>query len=203
MRRLLVAFLGVLLTCGVQAGDVVGDYFASLETFEADFSQHVVDASGGNIQDSEGRVWIARPGRFRWDYESPFRQQLIANGKQLWTYDEDLEQATVQPVDEALSSTPAMLLSGYRPLGEVMQWRGIGKEGGLDWYQLTPKQNDTSVERIRIAFQSGELRVIEVVDGFGNNTRIRFTGIKRNQALDENRFVFTPPAGTDVIGNGG
>ena len=195
---LLLAALALSLTA--QAEDFIADYFAGLETFQASFTQHVVDSTGAEMQNSDGTVWIERPGRFRWDYVTPFRQELVANGKKLWTYDADLEQATVRPVDEALSSTPAMLLSGYRPVSEVMDWKAIGTEGGLQWYELKPKKADASVETVRIAFQVDELSVIEVVDSFGNNTRIRFSDIRKNQPIDAKRFTFTPPPGTDVIG---
>ena len=102
------------------------EYFAGLDTFQSQFIQTVIDSDGQQVQRSEGTVWIRKPGRFRWDYRTPYRQLIVADGKRLWTYDEDLEQATVKPVDEALSSTPAMLLSGFRPLSDVMSWRCSG-----------------------------------------------------------------------------
>lgn len=198
--RNILFLTGLTLSMTVHAGDFIHRYFSELETFQANFTQHVVDSTGAEMQNSDGRVWIKRPGQFRWDYATPFKQELVANGEKLWTYDEDLEQATVRPVDEALSSTPAMLLSGYRPVSEVMDWKSVGTEGGLQWYELKPKKVDASVEMVRIAFQAGELAVIEVVDSFGNNTRIRFSDIRKNQPIDAKRFVFTPPPGTDVIG---
>lgn len=196
-----ILFLTTLTaSMAIHAGDFINRYFSELETFQANFTQHVVDSTGAEMQNSDGKVWIKRPGQFRWNYASPFKQELVANGKKLWTYDEDLEQASERPVDEALSSTPAMLLSGYRPVSEVMDWKSVGTEGGLQWFELKPKKVDASVELVRIAFESDELAVIEVVDSFGNNTRIRFSDIRKNQPIDANRFIFTPPPGTDVIG---
>jgi outer membrane lipoprotein carrier protein len=180
--------------------DRVQDYFATLDSFQADFSQQVIDTTGEQVQNSTGRVWIKRPGRFRWDYRTPYHQLIIADGEQLWTYDEDLEQATVKMLDEALSSTPAVLLSGYRPIEEVMSWQPETGDDGLDWYRLKPKQTDAGVDNVRIAFDGDELSLIEVVDGFGNHTRIRFSGIHRNRTLDAGLFRMTLPEGTDLIG---
>lgn len=183
------------------AADLIADYFSGLDTFQSGFSQTVTDSNGELVQDAQGRVWIQRPGRFRWDYETPYRQLIVADGKRLWTYDEDLEQATVEPVDEALSSTPAMLLSGFRPLEEVMRWAETGSRDGKTWYRLDPKQEDAAVEQVQIAFEGGQLAIIEVRDGFGNHTRIRFSDITRNQAIDPGRFRIQLPPGTDIIGD--
>ena len=151
------------------------------------------------LQDAQGRVWMQRPGRFRWDYETPYRQLIVADGEHLWTYDEDLEQATVEPVDDALSSTPAMLLSGFRPLDEVMRWQETGTRDGRTWYRLDPKQQDTAVEEVQIAFDAGQLAIIEVRDGFGNHTRIGFSDITRNQSIDPDRFRIQLPPGTHTL----
>jgi outer membrane lipoprotein carrier protein len=195
----------LLLLCwfplAASAADPVADYFSSLNTFQADFTQTVVDSNGQSLQESQGRVWIQRPGQFRWDYRTPYRQLIVADGERLWTYDEDLEQATVERVDAALSSTPAMLLSGFRPLEEVMRWSRIGERDGLDWYRLDPKQKDAAVEQVQIGFDDGQVAVIDVRDGFGNQTRIRFSDIESNKTLGADRFRVELPPGTDIIGD--
>ncbi|MGD8935500.1 MAG: outer membrane lipoprotein chaperone LolA [Thiogranum sp.] len=188
------------LTPVVVQADLVSDYFSGLETIQADFVQTVVDSGGETVQDSQGHVWMQRPGRFRWDYRTPYHQLIVADGKRLWTYDEDLEQATVKDLDAALSSTPAMLLSGYRPLAEVMDWEPDSDNDRYTWFRLHPKERDSAVEKVRIAFDGGELAIIEVVDGFGNHTRIRFSNMRRNQKLDDGLFQLKLPEGTDIIG---
>jgi outer membrane lipoprotein carrier protein len=182
------------------ADDLISNYFTDLESFQGAFVQTVTDVNGEVVQNAEGNVWIQRPGRFRWDYEIPYRQQIVADGEQIWTYDEDLEQATVREIDEALSSTPAMLLSSYRPLAEVMDWKQTSSEAGTTWYRLGPKQQDASIEELFIAFENSELALIRVLDGFGNQTEIRFSEGSRNQDISPERFRFTIPEGTDIIG---
>jgi outer membrane lipoprotein carrier protein len=196
----LVWLLAGLVPVQATAADLVAEWFAGLESIQADFSQTVVDSAGEQVQDSQGQVWIQRPGRFRWDYRTPYRQLIVSDGKQLWTYDEDLEQATVKDLDAALGSTPALLLSGYRPLSEVMTWAPDGEAGGKNWFRLQPRKPDSSVESVRIGFSDGQLDTIEVVDGFGNHTQIRFAGLQRNQTLDDELFHLKLPPGTDIIG---
>ena len=89
---------GVFATAAPPDGvDAVYRYFSELKSFQAHFSQLVQDGKGETMQQSEGEVWIAKPGRFRWNYKTPFEQQIVATGTELWTYDPDLEQATVKP----------------------------------------------------------------------------------------------------------
>ncbi len=180
--------------------DPVAAYFSGLKTFQANFEQTVVDSNGEQVQHSEGKVWIQKPGRFRWDYRTPYRQLIVADGSRLWTYDEDLQQATVKPVDDALSSTPAMLLSGFRPLSEVMTWKPMGSDDGKRWFSLSPRQSDSVVEKVRLAFDRDQLAIIEVNDSFGNQTQILFTGIVRNREIDPGLFELQLPADTDIIG---
>jgi len=191
----------VLPGTGRAAADPLEAYFADLQTFQADFEQSVVDSNGEQVQHSRGKVWIQKPGRFRWDYRTPYRQLIVADGKRLWTWDEDLEQATVKPVDDALSSTPAMLLSGLRPLAEVMQWKPLQRKDGRRWYSLSPRQSDSAVEQVRLAFVADQLSVIEVNDSFGNQTRIIFSAVQRNRKLAPALFELKLPAGTDIIGD--
>lgn len=206
-KSVLITLIGIvaLLAGGLSPrtllADQVGDYFSGLESIQADFVQIVVDSSGEQVQDSRGHVWIQRPGRFRWDYQTPYRQLIVADGERLWTYDEDLEQATVKQLDAALSSTPAMLLSGYRPLADVMVWEEDKDNDRYTWFRLKPREDDAAVEKVRIAFDDKQLAIIEVVDGFGNHTRIRFSAMQRNRELDSGLFHLQLPPGTDLIGD--
>jgi len=202
LSRVVYFCLALLLMPGqvAAADDPVATYFSALKTFQANFEQTVVDSNGEQVQQSAGKVWIQKPGRFRWDYRTPYRQLIVADGKRLWTYDEDLEQATVKPVDDALSSTPAMLLSGFRPLSEVMNSEPVDSDDGKRWFSLSPRQSDSAVEKVRLAFDKDQLVIIEVNDSFGNQTRILFSGILRNRELEPGLFELKLPADTDIIG---
>jgi outer membrane lipoprotein carrier protein len=200
-QRLLQALLaGLLCLSGpVSAGGVpayVERFFTGLTTLQADFDQQVVDSRARTVQSSQGRLWIMRPGRFRWDYLEPYRQQLVADGERVWSYDEDLEQVTVQPADEVLTATPAMLLSGTRPLDEVFS---IEELGG-DRVRLTPRNEDSNITTLTLAFADGALSRIEAHDTFGNTTTFSFSNVQRNPPIGQDIFRFEPPPGADVVG---
>jgi len=90
-------------------------YFDGLQTLRASFTQSVKDAKGKSIDTTTGTLVVQRPGKFRWEVSAKSGsggQLLVADGKNVWFLDKDLDQVTVKPADAALSSTPAMLLSG-------------------------------------------------------------------------------------------
>ena len=179
----------------------VTDFFAGLHTLQADFEQQVVDGNNKPLQSSQGHMWIKRPGRFRWDYETPYRQQLVADGERLWSYDEDLEQVTVQQASDVLTSTPAMLLSGEEPLENVFNIEEVNPGGKEQHVLLVPKSDDSNVTRIHLFFSGNTLARIKAEDNFGNTTTFSFTAFERNPPLDKSVFSFVPPAGADVIGD--
>jgi outer membrane lipoprotein carrier protein len=147
-------------------------------------------------QGSRGHMWIKRPGRFRWDYEQPYRQQIVADGTRLWSYDEDLEQVTVQEAGKVLTATPAMLLSGEQPLEQVFTL-----EAGTDSIRLLPKTDDSNITALDLSLKDGALQQIQAQDSFGNTTTFRFSNLERNPPLAGDLFVFVPPAGADVVGD--
>ena len=175
--------------------DTVRDYFAELSSLQAGFHQKVVDADNILQQVSDGQMWIQQPGKFRWDYETPYRQQIISDGERLWSYDEDLEQVTVQAIDKVLTSTPAMLLSGLRPVEEVFEMEALPAAEGLLHARLQPRSDDSNINEIHLYFVNDDLVRIEAMDGFGNTTTFDFSGLQRNADLESKLFHFEPPPG--------
>ncbi len=178
----------------------VYQYFSTLDSFHANFTQTVKDSDGEDIQQSEGEVWIQRPGKFRWNYRSPYKQEVVANGVELWTFDPELEQATVKPIDQVLSVTPAMLLSGARKLHEIATIHSKGVHQGQNWYQVLPLEIDETVDQVQLAFVDKQLSAIRVNDSFGNTTTIQFSKQKKNKALSGDLFSIELPEGTDILG---
>ena len=181
--------------------DTVHTFFKDLHTLEADFHQQVLTSEGELQQESDGHVWILRPGRFRWNYQTPYKQQLVADGRRLWSYDEDLAQVSVQPMNKVFSATPAMLLSGNEPLEKVFRMQEQPADDGQQHVLLTPKSDDSSVIEVHLFFVKGELSRIVARDNFGNTTSFTFSGVVRNGAVDENIFHFVPPPDVDVVGD--
>jgi outer membrane lipoprotein carrier protein len=182
------------------AAQEVDKYLAGLATWSADFTQTIDDGHGKVLRSAAGKLYLQRPGKFRWDYTDPSEQLVLADGKQIWFYDKDLAQANVRDMDSTLSSTPAVLLSGGASVATQFDVKALPPSGGLSWYQLIPKHADTDFQLVRIGFDKGELASMFLADKLGQVTQLTFSHSSRNASFAPDLFSFTPPAGVDVIG---
>ena len=201
MQRLKILAFLFLLSAGAHASAPkdLERFFSGVHTYTAHFQQVVLDDKLNITQESSGTLWIARPGKFRWDYDAPFKQQIIGDGTRIWVYDVELQQATVRPMTAALGNTPALLLAGKGELKATFHLKDLGPRDKLHWVQMMPKQRDGAFDDIRIGFEKGVIRTLELVDGFGQTTRITLQDAVENKNIERQRFVFVPPKGVDVI----
>jgi outer membrane lipoprotein carrier protein len=180
----------------------VDKYLSGLASWSADFEQTIDDGNGHVLRSAAGRLYLQRPGKFRWDYSQPSEQLVLADGKQIWFYDKDLAQANVRDMDTSLASTPASLLSGSGSVSTQFDVTALPPSAGLQWFQLVPKHADTDFQLVRIGFDKGELRSMFLADKLNQITQLTFSHSKRNLTLAPDLFSFTPPPGVDVIGRG-
>jgi outer membrane lipoprotein carrier protein len=182
----------------------VEKYLNGLASWSADFEQTIDDGHGNVLRSAAGRLYLQRPGKFRWDYSQPSEQLVLADGKQIWFYDKDLAQANVRDMDTSLASTPASLLSGNASVGTQFNVTALPPNAGLQWFQLIPKHSDTDFQLVRIGFnKSGELASMFLADKLNQITQLTFSNSKRNDKFAPDLFSFVPPPGVDVIGRGG
>jgi outer membrane lipoprotein carrier protein len=203
IRMLMVAVLG-LAALNAQADDNVAinrltEMLNKAQTITGRFSQLTLDGSGTQLQETSGELSLKRPGLFRWHTDAPMEQLLVSNGEKVWLYDPDLQQVTIQTLDQRLTHTPALLLSG--DVSKISEnFEITHKEGGdvVDFI-LKPKAKDTLFDTLRLSFRNGVINDMQLIDSVGQRTNILFLGIKMNQAIDTAQFNFKVPEGADVI----
>jgi len=207
-RLLLAAACLALLVAPLPAAETGGArplleaFLSGMRTLEADFVQET--AGGGEARErSEGRLYLARPGRFRWEYRAPFRQLVVGDGERVWVYDPELAQVTVRPVSEALGATPAALLSGAVALEERFRVEEAGRAEGLRWLLLRPREGGGSFRALRLGVdEAGVPRRLELLDALDRRTVLRLERVRLDPALPGGLFTFRPPPGTDVVREG-
>ena len=206
-RRLLgVAVLWASAAVSVVAAPVdrLRAFLADANTLQADFSQVQIDAKGNpSGKKTSGVFYLQRPGKFRWNYLQPFKQEIVTSGGKVWFYDADLEQVTVKQLNEAIGSTPALLLSGEIAIETNFTIEDQGTDEGMAWIRLLPKSEESGFKYVVIGLVGNELRGMELNDNFGQVTRIYFSNVKRGLRLSPELFKFTPPPGVDVFDDKG
>ena len=200
--------LTAVATVGTAQDAAVPDAEARLEAFNADvetltarFSQETWDVDGDLVDEAEGDFALMRPGRFRWHTESPYDQLVVADGKSIWMYDVELEQATRTPIDDISAANPGFLLSGERAIRDDYDIGSTYELDDREYIELLPKDPRADFSRILIAFNGTAPVELEVVDGLNQTTRIRFSDTQVNSPVDPAQFEFDPPPSVDVIGD--
>ena len=196
----LVMGAGLSPACAVADGyERLDRFFEKVTTFKASFTQVVLDENLLALEETSGLLWIARPGRFRWDYESGHRQSIVADGEVLWLYDVELEQVTRRAQESAIGQTPAVLLSGGQQYRKDYNVTILGRQGAVNWISLVPKFSDGSFAEIQLGFEGETLRLIQLLDELNQITRVTLANVVENEPIPDSVFRFIPPTGVDVI----
>ncbi len=123
----------------------------------------------------------------------------MSNGSEVYLYDPDLEQVTVQALDQRVTHTPALLLSGSASELTANYEVSRSQQGSAETFRLVPKTADTLFEELEMTFRGEQLRGLQMTDSTGQRTAIEFLDVRANHAIDDGIFTFDIPAGTDVI----
>lgn len=179
---------------------LVEDFLRDIQTLSGRFEQSLVDADNQLVEESSGTLEIKRPGQFRWAYDEPYEQLLVADGLNVWSYDVDLAQVTVKPQAEALSNTPALLLGGSPEALDQFDYIGSFEDRGTIWVRLRPKDRDNGFSKVELGFNGGELTRMMFSDNLQQTTLIALFDITLNEVIDAGHFEFVPPEDVDVVG---
>lgn len=202
------ALLLALGSAGAQASGMASlEFFIkNVKTGRASFTQTVAipaqETRPARTKTSHGTFAFVRPLRFSFVYQQPFAQTIVADGQTLWFFDVDLNQVTARKQASVLSSTPAALIAAATDLQSLQADFAVSEgpaKDGLEWALAVPKSKDSTVQSVAAGFKDQTLVALDIVDSFGQTSRMRFSGWQSNVALDPAQFQFKPPAGADVL----
>jgi len=180
--------------------EMLEQYIKNLDSFEANFEQTLYGSDSEDLGTSIGTIKLKRPARFVWTYTSPEPQVITADGERIWLYDKDLEQVTVNAIDERINGTPLQLLMSEAPLSDAFEIESLGQADGIEWFGLTPLTQSSDFERVFIGLKDNVIAAIELSDSFGQATQIRLSDFRQGVQFDDSLFDFQVPEGVDVIG---
>lgn len=200
VTSLAIAATSITLAQEDEAARLVEQFVNDIETLQGRFEQSLLNADGEVIERTSGTLKIQRPGQFRWSYSEPYEQELVADGRNIWSYDVDLEQVTVKPQQEALANTPALLLGGSEEAMQQFTNNGSYVEAGTTWVQLSPVNTDSGFLRVELGFRHDTLHRMVFYDNLEQTTLVALYDVAVNEAIDADYFRFDVPADVDVVG---
>jgi len=192
---LFIAVFSLPAVAQPDARALLDDFARGLDSLSAEFSQITVDGSDEVVEESRGRMYFQAPDLIRWDYLEPFPQVIVADGEQLWHYDESLEQVTVRP-QPAPGDSPMLVLTRPELLEKFYR---ILPSDRPDQLRFEPLADQAEIEMARLTFRDGKPATLDIFDPFGQSTRLTLTNIERNPDIDPSVFEFEVPEGADVL----
>jgi outer membrane lipoprotein carrier protein len=204
---------------GIAAGDaksiasVFESRYRNARMLRATFLERYSDGSGAVTVES-GTVYFSRPGRMRWEYESPEEKLFLVDGKTAWFYvpaDHVVSRAKIKESSDW--RTPLALLAGSANLATVCQSLSVvdaaavpagaqaepGSSGDAASVLLClPKGEADSEVFLRIDSNSWVVRLLIREPG-KIETEFRFGNWEEGVAIPPEKFRFQPPPGTSVV----
>jgi outer membrane lipoprotein carrier protein len=203
----LLLMLVATLNSGFAAADqndegraLLDHFLGEVTTMTARFEQSLIDADDIVVEESSGVLEIQRPGQFRWVYEKPYEQIMVADGLNVWSYDVDLAQVTVKAQQDVLGGTPALLLGGTDNVLDDFEYVESSSDRGTIWVQLRPRSTDNGFTKIELGFNDGDLRRMIFSDNLQQSTLIVLYDVQLNQDIPAEHFRFIPPDDVDLVG---
>lgn len=170
-----------------------------LTSLSGTFSQEVRDKNGRVSRSSAGTFAIARPGKFRFTYEKPYKQVIVSDGTTVWLHDEDLNQVTIRKIGDALGEQPLSLLLDPSAAEKVFALKALPAKGSIGYVEAKAKKPDAAVTDLNVAMIGAQPKEITWRDALQNVNTLRFATLVKNGAVAADSFTFTPPKGADIL----
>src|SRR5215469_11784956 len=186
-------------------------------TLKAAFYERYDDGKGGGQAES-GTVYFERPGRMRWEYESPETKLFLVDGKNVWFYVPADHTASRAKMKESSDwRTPIALLAGKADLSKLCRNLEVVDSTSPEVkpyekpqsaedsvLRCTPRDSSGAMGEeisdviLEIDLQSHLVRVVIRQPG-DLETEFRFGNWQENIAISESKFHFEPPPGVEIV----
>jgi len=174
-------------------------FVSGVQSATGTFTQTTIGDRAAPQRAQQGNFAFQRPGKFKWAVTLPYEQLVVSDGSQMFQYDPDLAQVTTRQVDQAIGTSPAAILFGSGDLETAFEVTLLPSRDGLEWLQAKPRSADAGFARVDIGLRDNVPERVELLDSFGQTTRVELSGINANPTLAEETFTFVPPQGVDVV----
>lgn len=188
-----------VLAFAATAQEQLRSFVSTVSSATGAFAQTTVNNQGVAQPAQTGQFSFQRPGKFKWAVQKPYEQLIISDGTQVFQYDPDLAQVTVRKVDAAIGSSPAAILFGSGSLEDSFDVTALPDKDGLAWLRAKPRTADAGFARVDLGFKNNVPVRVELLDAFGQTTRVDLSGIQANPKLPAKDFQFVAPKGVDVV----
>jgi outer membrane lipoprotein carrier protein len=183
-----------------QVLDRLQRHYRDTNSFTAKFNEEVATV-GAPKRQRQGTVSFRKPGRMRWEFETPEKQTIVSDGETLYSYDPDLNQVVETPLKQALKSSSATsFLLGIGNINRDFKaaFANPAAPTGLVDLILDAKTGGYKIE-VGLDPKTYNLMTLTLTDQLGDVTKIDFSDIHDNVELPDSIFEFKVPPGADIV----
>ena len=178
--------------------------YRSAETLETQFLERYSE-NGRLVRVESGKAYFRRPGKMRWEYESPEPKMFLSDGKKVWFYvpsDHTVMRSAVK--DSSDWRTPFLLLVRKPRFSDLCKGIALGQPGealsGDAVIHCSPRSAGAGDEILfEVKSSTGDLTRVLIREAGGVEIDFRFGEWVRNPALPAMTFEFRPPMGTAIV----
>lgn len=216
MKKIIFIILGLLFTSTAgysvqnESIDVVVDKiqkkYEEIEDFHADFTQEATVKALNTVQKSDGEVWFKKPGKMRWNYYEPYKDQIVSDGRTLWFYNEEEKQVIESPLNQVSDTeSTSTLLSGLGKIKDLYKTSftesGEFEADGSYLIDLRPKEEGEDYNKVTLAINKNTMMVntLYLYDPFGNLTKVLLKNVEVDKGVSDSLFDFKAPSGVEII----
>ena len=216
MKKFIFVILGLLFTSAAgysvqnESIDVVVDKiqkkYEGIEDFHADFTQEATVKALNTVQKSDGEVWFKKPGKMRWNYYEPYKDQIVSDGRTLWFYNEEEKQVIESPLNQVSETeSTSTLLSGLGKIKDLYKTSfsesGEFEADGSYLIDLRPKEEGEDYNKVTLAINKSTMMVntLYLYDPFGNLTKVLLKNVEVDKGVSDSLFDFKAPGGVEII----
>lgn len=180
----------------------VQDFYAGIKQVTAQFRQTVTNATFGSNKTSDGTVWLAKPGKMRWDYvdkkkgKTQVTKSFISNGKYLYVVEHGNKQVVKKNLENDLMPVAVTFLYGKGNLAaefnpEIDTSGKYGAKGDIV-LKLTPKQPSAQYKNLYLVVAPDNFRVKQsvIIDSSNNMNQFQFFAPDFEKAMKDSIFEF-------------
>ena len=166
--------------------DRVQAYLNGIRTLASRFEQ--VSGDGGT---ATGKLWLERPGRMRFEYDPPVPVLLVANGKNIFYYDKELQQVSELRVED----TPAgfLLRDQITLSGDVTLTKFEHKPGAIRLSMVETSEPGQGSATLVLDDKPLQLRQWTIVDPQQKQVTVALDDPRYGAPVDEKLFYWTDP----------
>ncbi|MBA3458622.1 MAG: outer membrane lipoprotein carrier protein LolA [Deltaproteobacteria bacterium] len=182
--------------------DKVQKFYSSVNQVSALFRQTVTYATFGTTKASDGKMWLQKPGKMRWDYSEKKKavtvqkKSFISNGAYLYMVEHDNKQVVKKNLQNDLMPVAVSFLYGKGDLKAEFNadLDKSGKFGKKDEIvlRLTPKKPSAQYKSLTLVVAPSDFHVTQsiIIDSSDNVNHFQFYAPDFKATVDARWFEF-------------